>query len=105
MADKITPDQLMRATWSKAPTTVAISGTTARSAQLTAGAVYEVTSDVDCYILQGDVTVDATTSSVPLWSKTTKLVHVPDATSHGYIAVIQLDTAGTLYISEPRGDD
>lgn len=76
---------------------VSLATTTARSALLPPGN-YQVTCDVDCFILQGGSAVDAVlaTSNV-LWSKGYIKVRVGDA-SDGYIAGILASGTGTLHI-------
>lgn len=80
-----------------APVTVSLSTSTARSSALTACRTYAVTCDVDCFILQGGSGVNATTSSVPLWSKSYMIIRTSD-TSDTYIAGILSSSTGTLYI-------
>jgi hypothetical protein len=81
------------------PTNVSISGTTARSAQLAIG-TYEITADVDCWVLQGTVAVDATTSSNPLWSKHYRDITVGVTDVDDYVAAITAGGSGTLSISK-----
>jgi hypothetical protein len=82
-----------------APTEVAIGAATTRSAQLTAG-TYLLRADVDCYVLQGSVTVDATTSSVRLPADEVLLMDVGEtAGTDDYVSVIQDSASGTLQIT------
>ncbi len=80
------------------PITVAISGTTARSTQLSLGR-YELFSTTDCYFLQGDTTVVALTSSYPLGGG----FELPEpmvvtASGNSFVAAITGGATGTLFI-------
>jgi hypothetical protein len=89
----------IRSDFSSAPTNVSVTTSTARSAQLAVG-LYEITTDADCFFLQGSVTVDALTTSHPLWANTYRLVYVSDTTTKGYIAAITASGTATLRISK-----
>lgn len=76
---------------------VSLTTMTARSTLLAPGN-YQVTCDVDCFILQGGSAVDAVlASSNVLWSKGYVKIRVSDATD-GYIAGILASSTGTLHI-------
>lgn len=91
-----TPDILARRRFLSNATTRAISSTSATTT-LTHG-VWELTTDIDCFFLQGDpASVSATTTaSVPLWAKTYVEIYVSDNTDTG-IAVVSTSASGTLY--------
>lgn len=98
-----TPDLTLNLKLTVAPTKVSISGTTARSAALTLGQLYYVTTDIDCYILQGGVAVDATANSVPMWARGQATIYVESATDQ-YVAVISSGATGTLWLTPGRGN-
>ena len=79
------------------PTTLALSVTTARVA-LEARTTYRVWSSVDCFIMFGDVTVEATTTSHPLTAKC-ELLYRTSATET-YVAGIVSSGTGQLFISK-----
>lgn len=80
------------------PIKIAVTGTTARSAQLPAG-VYWITSDIDCWVLTGGSTVVAAADDNPLWSKGYIKIRVHNSTLDGYVAAIrQASTSGSLWI-------
>lgn len=89
-------DMLNRLRYLDAPTRVSLTTSTARSTLLDPG-VYAVTCDADAFILQGGSGVNATTTSVPIWSKTYITVFVNDA-NDGYIAGILSSGTATLHI-------
>jgi hypothetical protein len=74
-------------TFTGTPVLVNLSGTTARSAQLAVG-LYFVRALTACYVLQGAVTVDATTAKHVVGSGEVWLMAVTDATANGYLAGI-----------------
>lgn len=78
------------------PVTVTLSAVTARSTQLPIG-IYQVTSDVKCWIRQGASGVNATTASNPLPADGFIKIIVTNTTLDGYIAGIA-GGAGTLSI-------
>ena len=86
------------ATLTVAPITRAIAATTARSTLIPAG-FHRIMADTDCYVLQGGVAVDATTSSTLLLAGQREVIAVADALD-GYVAVIRKSADGTLYISQ-----
>lgn len=64
--------------------------------------VIEVYTDVACYFRQGDVTVEATSADFYLPATTGRLYSLGgDQLAHApHFAVIQVASAGTLYINE-----
>lgn len=78
-----------------APTKVAYTGTAGTTAELAPG-LYYVTTDQDCFFIQGDEGVTADANDIPLWAKERVLVRV---TGDGdqYLSAIQSSTGGTLY--------
>ena len=97
------PDNFYDLVWSTAPTIRTLSTSTAKSAQLAVG-LYEIVSDVDCFVLQGATGVVATTSSIPLYAKAPRLMYVPDTTDLGFVAGIVASGTGNLYIIPRKGD-
>lgn len=84
------------------PTSISYTGTAGRNSTALTPGLYVITSDQDCYFLQGDSTVAATSSSNPLWAKERAEIEVRIETTEadGYISVIQQSTAGTLWITQ-----
>ncbi len=82
----LTPDLLNRAQFSTAPTTVSISGTTARNASAMGEGMYIIHSTTACFFLQGGSGVNATTASIPL-------------PADFFFGPIKLDSGGGLYIA------
>lgn len=92
-----TEDLLYRLKHTKAAVTVSISGTSARNGSDLGPGAYLITSDVDCFFLQGSSSVTATTSSPPLWGKSYFLVFT-DSSADARIAFITSGGTGTAYI-------
>lgn len=67
-----------------------------RSAAIAVRSVVEVSSDVDCFIRMGDVTVVAVLNDKPMWAKS-YMVYDTKETTH--IAAITSGAAGRLFIS------
>jgi len=83
-----------------APVTRTVGATTARSTQLDANTIYKLRCDVDCFYLQGTVTVDATTSSIRLPADAVDFIDVgPDNDVDGYVSVIRDSASGTLQLT------
>ncbi len=83
---------------------IAISGTTAVSAQLTIGATYAISATADCFIRQGASNVVATADqagSFPLKAGAILDTIRPSGADNQYIAVI--GTTGALYIALLEG--
>jgi len=89
----------VRRDYTVAPSTVSLSDTTARTASALSSGQYTVISNIDVYILQGDSSVDATTSSHWLPAGLEVPVYVT-GTSDTYIAGITDGGSGTLFISK-----
>lgn len=92
MAAKITSSQRL-----------AISGSPARSAQLTAKAKYALTASADCTIRQGGSAVDAAADTADNWfmaKGATIEIYVSDATD-AFISVV--GASGSLYIARLDG--
>lgn len=79
-------DELARAGWINVPVTISASNVTAVSSALVIGATYLITASADCFFLQGDSAITATTSSNPLWGKQ-------------YVGPIKVDGAGNQYVA------
>lgn len=87
--------------YNTAPVTVALSTTTATSAQLTEG-IYELWCSVDCFFLQGGAAVVATLTSVPYTAKTVKEIHIETAVSMDYVAAILAAATATLFLTRRK---
>lgn len=81
------------------PTKVAYTGTANRNGSALTPGLYVITSDQDCYFLQGDSSVTATADSNPLWAKERAEIEVRYEDSDAYISAIQSSTGGTLWIT------
>ena len=94
-----TPDILARRRLINNCTTRTISTSTATT---TLGlGVYEVTTDLDCFILQGAVSVTATTTaSVPLWARSYVEIYVSAVGVDDTIAAVSASGTGTLYCAK-----
>lgn len=66
--------------------------------------VIEIRSTVDCFIEQGDVTIEATATDHFLPAEETRLVALggdnPGIAQYTHIAAIRSSSDGTLYVSE-----
>lgn len=80
-----------------APTKVTVNATTNRNLAVLTVGHYVMISDTACYVLQGGSTVNATSSSHYLPADLEQRFPVVDAAT-GYVAVIQKDAAGSLFI-------
>lgn len=94
--------QLNRCRWtSTAPTRLALSVTTAKTAALTPGKLYKVTADVDYHINQGPQgTVTATTNDYFVSKGWPNFVWVTAANVDDGVAAILDASTGNLYIKE-----
>jgi hypothetical protein len=79
-------DLLARAQFYTAPTTVSISGSTARNSSAMGDGMYLLFSTTACFFLQGGSGVNATTSSIPL-------------PANFYFGPVKLDAGGGLYVA------
>lgn len=86
-------------------TTVALSsGASNVNSTAIAAGIYQITSDIDCFVKQGAAAVAAAAAtSPPLWAKVYCRIHV-DATANGFFGGIAADSGatGTLYIIPVR---
>lgn len=81
------------------PTTISISGTSARNSSVLTTGRYRVVSDIDCYVKQGSSTITSTTSMSFLPAGLVDYFCVSSA-SNGYLAVITDGGSGTIYITK-----
>lgn len=84
-----------------APTTMAFGPGSVRAGPFAVGE-YELQCSVDCFFLQGDNTVVATTSSNPLRADKPKRFEVTGP-ENAHVATIQAAAPGMMFITNPRG--
>jgi len=76
-----------------------ISGVSNRSTALTIGKRHWIWSTQDVWVVRGGSSVNATTSDFPLPARAVA-EYTPSAASNQYVAVIQMDQVGTVYIAQ-----
>lgn len=81
------------------PTNLSPTASAVRNSTALDKGIYVITCDQDCYFLQGDSTVTATSSSNPLWAKERAEIHVRYGENDGYISVIRNTTDGAFSIT------
>lgn len=98
----VTPDRISRAVWDANSVSVAYTGTAARNSTDLVGGVYYVIATTDCFFIQGDSSITATTSANYLPAKMPVVVEVTGS-ANARISFIQLSANGTAYIMNPKG--
>lgn len=96
-----TPSQAMvlRGKYIDAPTVLTSNGSSQRNSTVLTPGIYVLTCDGDGFFQQGGSSITASTSSIPLWSKTYVDEIYVESASDGYIAVYAASTT-KFYIFE-----
>lgn len=98
------PTEMQRANASfvNAPVKVTISGTSAKTAQLSPGA-YTLHSDTDCYFIQGATGDSADANDIPLRALGYVDIDVRgDGDDDDFVHVIQASAGGTLWVIQAQ---
>lgn len=92
------------ARWMNDMTTVAYTGTSARTSSALPQGTYWLRATTNCYIKQGSSTVTATTSSNYLVAGERMRMDVTgdNSSEDSYVAAIRENTSGTLQIYAPK---